>query len=222
VLFGPTWSLAQEDAITALDNDVVSVVLRDLTTYRGDDAIIDGFGPSLPIPVLRKPMNGPVSSETERCGLEKKSWSRLTTREQRATKEAAKRLRERAVRAVAAGEFQIKVSGVEMRDEHQKPARSDVMFDRAIDGALKLASDGRVTTSDGLVVQGGFQPIPAGTTDITISPSGDVTTRGGGGTQTFKVTLVRFANPAGLSSEGRNLYRETPASGSAPRSLAWK
>ena len=30
------------------------------------------------------------------------------------------------------------------------------------DGALKRASDGRVVTSDGLVVQGGFQPIPAG------------------------------------------------------------
>src|SRR5262245_23632538 len=46
------------------------------------------------------------------------------------------------------------------------------------DGALKRASDGRVTTNDGLVVQGGFQPIPSGTTDITISPGGDVSTRG--------------------------------------------
>jgi flagellar basal-body rod protein FlgG len=83
------------------------------------------------------------------------------------------------------------------------------------DGALKRASDGRVTTSDGLVVQSGFQPIPTGTTDITISGSGDVSTRGSNGTQTFKVTLVRFANPSGLESIGRNLYRETPASGTA-------
>src|SRR6185295_18542060 len=81
------------------------------------------------------------------------------------------------------------------------------------DGALKLASDGRVTTSDGLVVQGGFQPIPTGTTDITIAASGDVTTRGSGGTQSFKVTLVRFANPAGLEPIGKNLFRESPASG---------
>jgi len=81
------------------------------------------------------------------------------------------------------------------------------------DGALKLASDGRVTTSDGLVVQGGFQPIPAGTTDVSISASGDVTTKGSSGTQSFKVTLVRFVNPAGLEPVGRNLYRETPASG---------
>ena len=81
------------------------------------------------------------------------------------------------------------------------------------DGALKRASDGRITTSDGVPVQSGFQPIPTGTTDISISQNGDVTTRGSNGTQTFKVTLVRFANPAGLEAMGRNLYRETPASG---------
>src|SRR6185436_15938108 len=42
------------------------------------------------------------------------------------------------------------------------------------DGALKTDSTGRVTTSDGLPLQGGFQPIPAGTTNITISPDGTV------------------------------------------------
>src|SRR6185503_14666621 len=81
------------------------------------------------------------------------------------------------------------------------------------DGALKTASDGRITTSDGLALQSGFQPVPTGTTDISISPGGDVTTRGSSGTQTFKVTLVRFANPAGLEAVGRNLFRESPASG---------
>lgn len=81
------------------------------------------------------------------------------------------------------------------------------------DGALKRASDGRIMTSDGVQVQSGFQPIPTGTTDISISQNGDVTTRGSSGTQTFKVTLVRFANPAGLEAIGRNLYRETSASG---------
>jgi flagellar basal-body rod protein FlgG len=83
------------------------------------------------------------------------------------------------------------------------------------DGALKTGSDGRVTTSDGLVLQGGFQPIPAGTTSVSISPTGDVTTSGASGTQSFKVQLVRFANPAGLESVGRNLYKETNASGTA-------
>lgn len=83
------------------------------------------------------------------------------------------------------------------------------------DGALKLASDGRVTTSDGLVLQGGFQPIPAGTTSISISTTGEVTTQGANGDQSFRVQLVRFANPSGLENIGRNLYRETTASGTA-------
>lgn len=81
------------------------------------------------------------------------------------------------------------------------------------DGALKVASDGRVTTSDGLPLQGGWQPIPAGTEQINIAPNGTITTKGAGGIQTFQVQLVRFANPAGLEAVGRNLFRETGASG---------
>jgi flagellar basal-body rod protein FlgG len=83
------------------------------------------------------------------------------------------------------------------------------------DGALKVGSDGRVTTSDGLPLQGGWQPIPAGTEQINISPNGAVTVKGSGGIQTFQVQLVRFANPAGLESAGRNIFKETPASGTA-------
>ena len=83
------------------------------------------------------------------------------------------------------------------------------------DGAFKTASDGRIVTSDGMVVQGGWQPIAPGTTAINISSNGDVTTVSAGGKQNFKVQLVRFNNPAGLESIGRNLYRETTASGTA-------
>lgn len=83
------------------------------------------------------------------------------------------------------------------------------------DGALKTGSDGRVTTSNGLVLQGGFQPIPTGTTSVTIAPTGEITTVGSSGSQNFRVQLVRFANPAGLEAMGRNLYRETAASGAA-------
>jgi flagellar basal-body rod protein FlgG len=82
------------------------------------------------------------------------------------------------------------------------------------DGSLKVDSTGRVITSDGLPVQGGFQPIPAGTVTVTISADGTVTTTGGTGTQTFQVQLTRFANPAGLQATGRNLYIQTNASGS--------
>jgi flagellar basal-body rod protein FlgG len=81
------------------------------------------------------------------------------------------------------------------------------------DGALKVSSDGRVTTSDGLPLQGGWQPIPAGTEQINIAPNGTVTTKGSAGTQSFQIQLVRFANPAGLEAAGRNLFKETGASG---------
>ena len=83
------------------------------------------------------------------------------------------------------------------------------------DGSLKKASDGRITTSDGLPVGNGFQPIPAGTTSVNISSNGQVTTKGANGTSNFQVTLTRFTNPAGLQSIGRNLYLETSASGTA-------
>ncbi len=55
--------------------------------------------------------------------------------------------------------------------------------------------------------------MPTGTTAVTISTSGQVTTTGASGTQNSQVTLVRFANPAGLQSVGGNLYTETIASG---------
>jgi len=82
------------------------------------------------------------------------------------------------------------------------------------DGALKRASDGRVVTSEGLPVQG-FQNIPAGTTSITISSDGQVTTKGTSGSQNFRLTVARFSNPGGLEPIGRNLYRESNSSGTA-------
>ena len=81
------------------------------------------------------------------------------------------------------------------------------------DGAFKTDSTGRIVTSDGLPVIGGFQPVPAGTTNITIGSNGNVTYTGASGATTFQVQLVRFNNPAGLESEGSNLYKESPASG---------
>jgi flagellar basal-body rod protein FlgG len=81
------------------------------------------------------------------------------------------------------------------------------------DGGLKTGSDGRIVTSDGLPLQAGFQPVPAGTTNITIGSQGNVTYTGANGTTSFQVQLVRFANPGGLESMGGNLYKETSASG---------
>jgi flagellar basal-body rod protein FlgG len=83
------------------------------------------------------------------------------------------------------------------------------------DGALKTDSSGRIVTSDGYPVQGGFQPVPAGTTNITISSSGAVTYTTSSGTTNSQIQLARFNNPGGLDAMGKNLYKETTASGTA-------
>lgn len=82
-------------------------------------------------------------------------------------------------------------------------------------GAFKIGSDGTVKTSEGLTVLSGFQPIPAGTTNITISGTGFVTLFGANGNTDFQLQLARFINPAGLESIGRNLFQETQSSGQA-------
>lgn len=81
------------------------------------------------------------------------------------------------------------------------------------DGGLKVDANGRIVTSNGLPLVGGFRPIPAEATNIGISDSGFVTVKTPNGEQTFRMQLVRFANPAGLRSMGSNLYEETTASG---------
>jgi len=83
------------------------------------------------------------------------------------------------------------------------------------DGSFKISSTGQITTNDGLPVLSGFQPVPAGTTDIAVSDSGNVTYNGASGSQTFRLSLTRFANPGGLKSMGGNLYEQTASSGTA-------
>jgi flagellar basal-body rod protein FlgG len=81
------------------------------------------------------------------------------------------------------------------------------------DGSFKTNAQGTVVTSDGLPVLSGFQPIPAGASSVAVSQDGNVTVQTSSGTQTFRLTLTRFSNPAGLRSLGGNLYEETAASG---------
>lgn len=82
------------------------------------------------------------------------------------------------------------------------------------DGAFKLSSTGQIVTSDGLQVIGGFPAIPATTTGITISPNGEISLTDATGTRAAgRVSLIRFGNPAGLDALGRNIFKETPASG---------
>jgi flagellar basal-body rod protein FlgG len=83
------------------------------------------------------------------------------------------------------------------------------------DGAFKTDAEGRIVTSDGYPVQGGFQPVPSGTTNITISASGAVTYTTSSGTTSSQVQLANFNNPGGLEALGQNLFKETLASGNA-------
>ena len=81
------------------------------------------------------------------------------------------------------------------------------------EGSFNLNASGQVVTSDGLPVLSGFQAVPTGTTSISVAETGEVTVEGPSGSQTYRISLTRFANPAGLKSLGGNLYEETNASG---------
>jgi flagellar basal-body rod protein FlgG len=84
------------------------------------------------------------------------------------------------------------------------------------DGALKLSGDGRLVTTDGEVIEPEIS-IPEGATEIMIARDGTVGVRVGNemdAQEVGRIELVRFLNPAGLKSIGRNLLAETPAAGS--------
>jgi flagellar basal-body rod protein FlgG len=83
------------------------------------------------------------------------------------------------------------------------------------DGSFKTNAEGQIVTSDGYPVQGGFEPVPTGTTNITISASGAVTYTTASGTTSSQIQLANFNNPGGLQAVGHNLYTETDASGTA-------
>jgi flagellar basal-body rod protein FlgG len=85
-------------------------------------------------------------------------------------------------------------------------------------GSFKLDNAGRLTTPDGYVVQPEIT-INAGSDNmsITIGKDGTVEVGTTGTTQgrrtVGQLQIATFLNPAGLSSEGNNLYADTPASG---------
>ncbi len=83
------------------------------------------------------------------------------------------------------------------------------------DGTFGLAPDGTIVTADGYVVQPGIQ-VPSNATNVTINTSGQVqaTIAGQTAPQTVgQLQLTAFPNPAGLDSQGDNLFLQTAASG---------
>ncbi len=81
------------------------------------------------------------------------------------------------------------------------------------DGSFKKDSQGRMCTSDGYLLEPQIT-IPQEATDFTISSEGLVTATTTAGQQDLgEITLARFINPSGLENMGRNLLKETEASG---------
>lgn len=84
-------------------------------------------------------------------------------------------------------------------------------------GAFKRDSTGRVVTSDGNPLQPEIV-IPTNATKINIGNDGTVSVTQAGQSATTSlgtIQLALFPNPAGLSSQGKNLYMTTDASGTA-------
>jgi flagellar basal-body rod protein FlgG len=85
------------------------------------------------------------------------------------------------------------------------------------DGSFGVSDTGTLVTSEGYTLIPGIK-VPDDATDIAISATGVVTaTRGSEKTpnEIGRIELARFMNPAGLLSQGENIYLETPASGAA-------
>ncbi len=82
------------------------------------------------------------------------------------------------------------------------------------DGSLRANANGELVTSGGYTMEPAIS-IPPSTVSISVGKDGTVTVFDGTTTTSIgQITLVRFANPSGLSSEGGNLLAETSASGS--------
>jgi flagellar basal-body rod protein FlgG len=91
----------------------------------------------------------------------------------------------------------------------------ETLYTRA--GSFNRNATGQVVTGDGYVVQPAMT-IPSTATEVTINETGQVFIRNGTETtlqQIGQLTLANFTNEAGLEALGGNLYRETPASGTA-------
>ncbi|MBI4509610.1 MAG: flagellar basal-body rod protein FlgG [Deltaproteobacteria bacterium] len=85
------------------------------------------------------------------------------------------------------------------------------------DGQLRLNAEGRLVNSDGFALASEVS-IPPDATSVTIAVDGTVTAQVPGDTAPVEVgtiELATFANPAGLLAQGRGLYSETAASGTA-------
>lgn len=84
------------------------------------------------------------------------------------------------------------------------------------DGSFQTDSQGQLVTASGFQVQPAIT-IPADALSVTIGRDGTISVTQPGNAaaqQVGSLQLANFINPAGLSSQGENMYLETAASGS--------
>lgn len=96
----------------------------------------------------------------------------------------------------------------------QQPS-GEIAYTRS--GAFKKNSQGQLVTSDGFSLEPTIT-IPQNALSITVGVDGTVSVTQPGQAQPQQVgtiQLVRFINPAGLESQGRNLFVPTQSSGDA-------
>jgi flagellar basal-body rod protein FlgG len=85
------------------------------------------------------------------------------------------------------------------------------------DGTFALSPAGQIVTADGYTVQPGIT-VPTNATSISVNGSGQVQATISGQTAPTtlgQLQLAAFPNPAGLESQGDNMFLETAASGNA-------
>ncbi len=84
------------------------------------------------------------------------------------------------------------------------------------DGSFQIDANNNLVTTDGFQIQPAIT-IPRDALSVTIGTDGTVSAITAANPTTPQtigtLQLARFVNPAGLSAEGRNLFRQTPASG---------
>jgi flagellar basal-body rod protein FlgG len=96
-----------------------------------------------------------------------------------------------------------------------RQTNGDLAYTRA--GSFHLNAQGQVTTASGEAMEPAIT-IPSDATSLSVGVDGTVSVTQPGSTNAQvvgQIQLASFANPGGLESLGRNLFRETSASGSA-------
>jgi flagellar basal-body rod protein FlgG len=97
---------------------------------------------------------------------------------------------------------------------------NETLYTRA--GSFNTNAEGQVVTAEGYVVQPAMT-VPQNTVEVVVNQSGQVYARIDGQAQQRELgqlQLSNFANEAGLTPLGGNLYRESTASGAAVTGVA--